>query len=310
MNERRQSLLLLAAALVAPAATAQLKAAPPPASTASSGTTPATPKDVKLTSILESRSAGGGALCYLHFELPDIPAIDARASRVVVRKAVDDRGTDLVWAADPNEGLSPTDARSVKPGEVTPAPPLEVSARIKNAPRTARVLKEVSGEVEVYVPRLDPNGEATFPRALSWEGKPLAHAALRANGVEIRMLSREELTAERKKVEADARQEATKDGYSAEMVEVKVRNSLDELPKWQEGQIILRVTDPKEAIQEIELLDGKNEAQWYGRSSKAGFRILEVAGGKLKPDWTMKVLFLSEKSLVRRAFVLRNVPLP
>lgn len=312
MNERRQRLLLLlVAALVAPSLAAQPEAAPRPVSTASAGPSRTTPANAKLGSIVENRSASWhGGSCTLNIELPDIPAVDARASRVVVRKAVDDRGTNLVRDAALNGDLSPTDGAGGRRPAAGPVPPLEVSAQIKNAARKARVLKEVSGEIELYIPRLDPNGEAAFPRALSWEGKPLAHAALRANGVEIGILSREQLAAERKKVETAVREEATKDGYSAESTEVRVRNALDDLPKGQEGQIVLRVTDPKKAIQEIELLDGKNEPQWYSRSEKAGFRIIEVPGGKLKADWTMKVLLLSEKNLVRQTFVFRDVPLP
>ena len=89
-----------------------------------------------------------------------------------------------------------------------------------------------------------------------------------------------------------------------------VEYAVDSFPKGGEGQIVLRVKDPKKAIQDFKMADGEGNPQFNGKSEQAGFTILEFWGDKPKPDWTMKVLMQSDTSLVRHTFVFRDVPLP
>ena len=77
----------------------------------------------------------------------------------------------------------------------------------------AKALKEVSGEIELFVPSRDPNGEARIERFPSLAGKPAAHPALRANGVEISFVSKAQLDAERKKAEEAETAKLKKEGY-------------------------------------------------------------------------------------------------
>ncbi|MBK8597697.1 MAG: hypothetical protein IPN83_19370 [Holophagales bacterium] len=310
MNAASQSLpLLLVAALAALPAAAQSKAKPGPARAAAPAA--ATPANTKLTSVQDRRSSGSFPRCTLGIELPDIPAADAKASRVVVRKAVDDLGTNLVPDDAASARLEPTQRGQFGNPKEGPAPPTIVFAEMKNPPRKAKLLKEVSGEIELYVPSRDPNGEAAFPKILSMGGKPLSHPALKATGVEIGVLSQAQVTAERKKAEAAERAKLKKDGLTEEdQLKELVESALYSFPKGGEEQIVLRVNDPKKAIQDIKLVDGKGEPKFSGRSEQAGFMVLEFWGEKPKPDWTMKVLMQSEKSLVRHTFVFRDLPLP
>ncbi|MBK9967010.1 MAG: hypothetical protein IPP07_19845 [Holophagales bacterium] len=230
---------------------------------------------------------------------------------MVVRKAVDDLGTNLVPDDAASARLEPTQRGQFGNPKEGPAPPTIVFAEMKNPPRKAKLLKEVSGEIELYVPSRDPNGEAAFPKILSMGGKPLSHPALKATGVEIGVLSQAQVTAERKKAEAAERAKLKKDGLTEEdQLKELVESALYSFPKGGEEQIVLRVNDPKKAIQDIKLVDGKGEPKFSGRSEQAGFMVLEFWGEKPKPDWTMKVLMQSEKSLVRHTFVFRDLPLP
>ena len=59
-------------------------------------------------------------------------------------------------------------------------------------------------------------------------GKPLAHPALKANGVEIAVLSQDQIAAERKKAEDAERGEAKKEGITDDgddQVDGRVRRS-------------------------------------------------------------------------------------
>ena len=317
MNAARNPLpLLFALALVAAPAAAQSKAKskPKPAAAAKTATpvpAKATPANAMLKTVQDRRSDGHFARCTLGIELPDIPAVEAKASRVVVMKAVDDLGTNLVREDAGEARLEPTQRGQFGKPKDGPAPPTIVFAELKNPPRKAKVLKEVSGEMELYVPSRDPNGEAAFPKILSMAGKPLGHPALKANGVEITVLSQDQIAGERKKAGDAERAKAKKEGITdEETVRSMVEYAVDSFPKGGEGQIVLRVKDPKKAIQDFKMADGEGNPQFNGKSDEAGLTILEFWGDKPKPDWTMKVLMQSDTSLVRHTFVFRDVPLP
>lgn len=315
MNATRNPLpLLLVMALVAAPAVAQSKAKPKPAAAAKAAApapAKATPANATLKTVQDRRSEGHFPRCTLGIELPDIPAHEARASRVVVMKAVDDLGTNLVREDAAGALLEPTQRGSLGKPKEGPAPPTIVFAELKNPPRKATTLKEVSGEIELYIPGRDPNGEAGFPKILSLAGKPLAHAALKANGVEISVLSQAQIEAERKKAGDAERAKARKEGVTDEdTIKSMVEHAVDSFPKGGEGQVVLRVKDPKKAIQDFKMADGEGNPQFNGKSDQAGLTILEFWGDKPKPDWAMKVLMQSDRSLVRHTFVFKDVPLP
>lgn|GEM_PF-995969 len=315
MNATRNSLpLLLVMALVAAPAAAQskVKSKPKPAAkTEAPAPAKATPANATLKTVQDRRTEGHFPRCTLGIELPDIPAHEARASRVVVMKAVDDLGTNLVREDAADTRLEPTQRGSFGKPKDGPPPPTIVFAELKNPPRKATTLKEVSGEIELYIPGRDPNGEAEFPKILSMAGKPLAHAALKENGVEISVLSEAQIGVERKKAGEAERAKAKKEGITDEdTIRSMVEYAVDSFPKGGEGQIVLRVKDPKKAIQDFKMADGEGNPQFNGKSDEAGLTILEFWGDKPKPDWTMKVLMQSDRSLVRHTFVFRDVPLP
>jgi hypothetical protein len=317
VNATRNSLpLLFLIALVAAPAAAQSKAKSKskpaaPAKTATPAPAKATPANATLKTVQDRRSDGHFARCTLGIELPDIPAVEAKASRVVVMKAIDDLGTNLLLDDAANARLEPTQRGQFGKPKEGPAPPTIIFAEMKNPPRKARVLKEVSGEIELYIPSRDPNGEAGFPKILSMAGKPLAHAALKANGIEIAVLSEDQIAAERKKAGDAERAKAKKEGITdEETIRSMVEYAVDSFPKGGEGQIVLRVKDPKKAIQDFKMADGEGNPQFNGKSDAAGLTILEFWGDKPKPDWTMKVLIQSDTSLVRHTFVFKDIPLP
>ena len=300
--------LLLGALLTAPPAVAQSKSKRKPAATKPA----AAPANARMTSLQDRRSEGHFPRCTLGIELPDYPAHEVTAARVVVRKAVDDLGTDLVKEDAAAVPLEPTQRGQLgKPDAGKPAPPTIVFAEMKNPPRAAKALKEVSGEIELFVPSRDPNGEARIERFPSLAGKPAAHPALRANGVEISFVSKAQLDAERKKAEEAEAAKAKKEGYEdADTIRSMVDSALYSFPKGEEREVILKVKDPKKAIQEIKAFDGEGSRVFGTDSEESGFRVLTFWNEPPKADWTLSVQMRSDASLVRHTFAFRDVPLP
>ncbi|MFN7987663.1 MAG: hypothetical protein U0529_09335 [Thermoanaerobaculia bacterium] len=312
---RTSATLLLGAALLAGPSAAQTKrkpkAAPGKTPAAKEIVPPATPANATITALQDRRSSGSFARFTLGMELPDVPAPEAKAARVVVTKAVDDLGTNLVPEGAANARLEPTQRGQLGPSDGKPSPPTIVFAEMKNPPRKAKVLKEVAGEIELFVPSRDPNGEASLPRFLELAGQPVAHAALKANGVELEILSKAQLAAERKKAEDAARAKLRKNGVTdAESLKEMVEGELYSFPKGEEGEVVLRVKDPKKAIQEIQAADAAGNPVFSGKSESAGLTTLSFWNEKPKPDWTLKVRMQSARSLVRYTFSFRDLPLP
>jgi len=301
--------LLLAALLASPPAPAQTKGK---AKGPSAAPSKATPANAKWVSVKDRRTAGSFPSCTLGIELADYTAWEVTAARVVVTTAVDDLGTSLVKGDGAEARLEPTQRGQLgKPAAGKPAPPSLVFAEMKNPPRKAKALKEVSGEIELLVPSRDPNGEAKLAGFLGLAGKPIANAALRANGVEISILTKAQVDAERKKAEAAETAKLKKEGYDdPDTIRSTVESALSYFPKGEEGEVVLKVKDPKKAVQEIKAFDGKGERVFSGSSEQAGFRVLSFWNEKPKPDWSLSVVMVSDRSLVRHTFTFRDVPLP
>jgi hypothetical protein len=305
--------LLLSAALLAVPAAAQSKGKAKPAAAKAAASAPkATPANAKMGVLQDRRSEGHFPRCTLGIELPDYPAHEVTAARVVVTKAVDDLGTNLVKEDAAQAPLEATQRGQLgKPEAGKPVPPTLVFAEMKNPPRKAKVLREVSGEIELFVPSRDPNGEAKLAKFPSLEGKPVANAALKANGVEVTFLSKAQIAAERKKAEAAETAKLKKDGYDdPESIKSMVESALYSFPKGEEGEVVMKVKDPKKAIQEIKAFDGEGNRVFSGDSEEAGFRVLKFWNDKPKPDWSLAVQMRSDRSLVRHTFAFRDVPLP
>ena len=95
-----------------------------------------------------------------------------------------------------------------------------------------------------------------------------------------------------------------------ETIASMVENELYSFPKGEEGEVVLRVKDPRKAIQEMKALDAEGNRVFGTDTEEKGFRVLKFWNDKPKPDWSLRVEMRSEKSLVRQTFVFRDVPLP
>ena len=312
MNATHVSLALVLGALLAASPAAAQSKKKKPAAAKPAAAPKVTPANARMTALQDRRSEGHFPRCTLGMELPDYPAHEVTAARVVVKKAVDDLGTNLVKEDAAAVPLEPTQRGQFgKPDDGKAAPPTIVFAEMKNPPRAAKALKEVSGEIELFVPSRDPNGEARIERFLSLAGKPAAHPALRANGVEISFVSKAQLDAERKKAEEAETAKLKKEGYDdADSIRSMVESALYSFPKGEEREVVLKVKDPKKAIQEIKTFNASGERVFGTDSEESGFRVLTFWNEPPQADWTLSVQMRSDSSLVRHTFAFRDVPLP
>lgn len=144
-----------ARALVAPRPTPTVAPTPSPTPL------PVPPLKMEFVRIREDRVRGsaGTALSEIDIELVGAKRGEIESVRVLVRTAVDDLGTNLVLESASAAPLEPLKGEDPEAPVVLPVP-------LKLAARKAVSLREVSGDIELYVPGGDPAAAAGNPRYL------------------------------------------------------------------------------------------------------------------------------------------------
>ena len=263
------------------------------------------PAEVTIKQVNDRRTNGKFfAELGIALELPKVRAMDVAAARVLVTSAIDNNGQSLIDAEAGAPDLMQTPKMHQDASE-----PASVSLKLKNPDRKSTSIKEVRGEIELYMPSKDPNSIADIPKFLSFSGKPLAHKALKANGVEISLVSPAQLEAEKKRLGDAKRKEAKEGGYEGEDLENVVKYYLESLLNIEEGDVLVRLKDPNKRIHDINYLVGGEERRVSMRDEE-GFVLLSSWGDKPQSDWGLRISMKTSKNLVRQPFTLNNVPLP
>lgn len=265
--------------------------------------------DVTVRQVNDRRTSGSFSQLAIYLELPKVRAAEVAATRVFISTAVDDSGRSLIDADAREPELEPSRGGMGKEDEGS-AEPAVVSLTLKNPDRKATTVKEVRGEVELYMPSRDPNSTAEVAKFLSFSGKPLSHRALKANGVEIALVSPAQLAAEKKRLGEAKRKSARESGWEGQDLEGIVSSYLQSLLTIEEGDLLLRIKDPNKRIQSISYVDPAGEVKRAMMRQEEGMTILSTWGDKPKADWKLRVSMTTPKNLVRRPFALADVPLP
>jgi hypothetical protein len=235
------------------------------------------PADVRVNQVNDRRSGGSFAGLTIYLELPGTTAASVAASRVLVKSATDDAGTDLI----DHQSEEPRFEQNMREEGLA-----GVSLSLKSPPRKATKLREARGDIELFMPAKDPNSTAEVTKFLPASGKPLTHKALKANGVELAFVTPAQLDAENQKREEYA------------------RVSLEE------SDLAVRLKDPNKRIQSIEYVDGSGAVQRVMARDSEGLTILSTWSGKPQADWKLRVKMMTAKNVVKVPFTLTNVALP
>ena len=228
--------------------------------------------------VTDRRSSSFAQLSIL-LELPKVKNGDVAASRVRVTSATDDTGRSLV----PDPGDEPrfdSNQRMGPPDPEVAARPATVNVELKSPDRKATRVKDVRGEIELYMPSKDANSVAEVAKFPTLTGK-VSHRALAANGVEITVLT------------------------PAQIKELGDSVSVDE------GDLLVRVKDPNKRMQELEYVMGDGETKPATARTDPDTGLTTISTwGKLQPDWKLRVSMKTPKNVVKQAFAIADVALP
>lgn len=268
----------------------------------------AKPLQLTVTQVNDRRTNGHFPGLTIGVELQGIATGDVAASRVLISKAVDDSGRDLVDRENGEPKLEANQSLAFQSAEGLKEP-ASLNVQLLSPDRGAAKISEVSGEIELFMPTKDPNSVALLPKVLGSKGKALTHKALKANGVEITVLSEKQFEAEKKKIADKKRADAVAEGWEGESLEQLVTNFLSMFFTPSENDIMLKVKDPKGRVQQITFVDASGKQKQGMMRDEEGMTVLSTWEPP-EADWGLKVSMKTPKNVVKQPFVLTSVALP
>lgn len=208
---------------------------------------------------------------------------DAYSTQVDVTKAVDDCGRDLIDPQKENDAFK--NSHLVENSGFT-----DVSLNLKSPARTATLIRELSGEARLFVPKNDPDSTVKVERFESRAGKPVVSRVLSAAGIEITVYTKEQ-------------REAAAEGHIFHA----------NIP-YGPNDITLHIKDPRQKLVNIEFQDvggSKIKGTGWEAHGEIDDQTKTFLFDSQLPATALLVIYLSTpKAFVTVPFAFTNVRLP
>lgn len=232
---------------------------------------------------------------------------DAKSARLLLKTAVDETGRNLLPESKPDEEFKSINSSELK-------------LSLKNPARGASAVKEIAGEVQLFVPSRDPAATVTVDRLLSRMDKAVDSPALKAQKIAIRVVSPNAHRAAAKKREAELEKEMEKhkeemkkeagDDKTAEALMALVKGFSGMMNEVGDNDLILEIEDEQKKLLDVSVVGPKGDTiDTRGSMSSGSLRILQF-GEKLPADAKLRLLLQTPRAIVSAPFSLTNVPLP
>jgi hypothetical protein len=236
----------------------------------------------------------------IELKLTGEPAAGVRGARATVEKAVDDTGRNLVKV----NAEKPDFAKSS--GDEAPSLKLE----LRNPARRAGRVRELTGQVELFVPDRDPAALAKVPRFAAQTDRPIAAPALKAAGAQVTVVSRKTYEAEKKKDAERRKKEAEGAGIAGAMVNAFAGLFEGMFGDIGENDVLVRVEDKGEKVFSVDVVDAAGKAvDGMGSMKVGGFWILKFLE-PIPTDAGLRIYVMTPKAMITEKFALKDVALP
>lgn len=230
---------------------------------------------------------------------------DARAMRFSVSSAKDDQGTDLIKkdddGFDSNE-FEELDSFNLDNGRA------QLKVELKNPLRKALYVKELTGTLELFVPKNDENATVFIKKFSEQTGSPLKSQKLANVKTEVTILTKEEY--EKANAEKEAEPSENMGDALGEAFSEAFSSMFNMIGSVGENSVILRVSDPEEAILSTEFYDAAGEQiDSYGRTTMGDTSVYDFEQ-PLPADAEVRLYLRTEKSIVKLPLQMKDIALP
>ncbi|MDA8084977.1 MAG: hypothetical protein M0024_15065 [Nitrospiraceae bacterium] len=229
---------------------------------------------------------------------------DAKGLKIDVTKALDDTGRDLLK----KDGQKCEEFTKPDENNTSQA---DIELKLKNPARKAAVVREVAGEISVFMPKRDPNATATVKAFVTHTGKPIEEKALKAAGVGLSVMTKKQFDEfkEQQKKEVKSKEGEMVREFGEAMTKA-LQSLFGGFMEIGENSIILDVTDPGNKVVSIEFSDATGKALRSGSSMKTGdIRVFEF-NEPVPQDAQLTIYLATPKSMVKMPFSITDIALP
>lgn len=258
--------------------------------------------DVRLsvTEVTDARSTGqshNGMEIRLKLTGDDVASV--KGIRTVLTKAVDETGRNLLKDEKQDKDFAPVRDSGTGP---------ETTLRLKNPARRAATVKEITGEVHLFMPDQDPAATVLVKNFRATTDKALPNPRLRQAGLQVTVLSKAGYDALAKKKEQEAREKVEKDLGKA-MIKA-FEGMFGSFFRVGDNDLILKLADPGKVFINAEVIDGAGNvvptmSTTYADDMRIlGFELL------LPTDAQLRIFLKTPKSVVTVPVKLVDVALP
>jgi len=226
---------------------------------------------------------------------------DASGVKVNIASALDDTGRDLLNPEEKKDTFE-----DLKQFGQTQN---KVSLKLKNPARRANTIKELKGQLELYVPKNDPASKVTVNDLSKQGGKPIESQAFKDAGVQLTLMTSQQYEAEKKKQADAAAAEAKAKGMPPEML--NMMNSLSMgMGSDDANSLIMKVTDPNNRLVEVTVLGTDGQPIRSNGSMSSGDTKTLYFEQKIPDGAKVEIALATPKSLMVVPLNLQNIALP
>ena len=256
---------------------------------------------VSVTEVSDRRSTGQFFNnLEVKLKLTGDDAAEIRGIKTSITAAVDDTRRNLLSSEKSGSGFETI-------GESGAGPAMTLT--LKNPARKATVIKELSGELQLFMPGRDPAATVLVKDIKRSVGKPIANPVLEKAGITVIVLTKKEYDQIRKEEEQKAKDTAGKQGLDQALLKA-FEGLLGSFFDVGEHDLILKISDPTAKLIELEVLDGKGARISGQGSMKTGdLRILNYAEA-LPADAQLRLFLNTQKSVLSLPLKLVDIALP
>ncbi|MFY9608569.1 MAG: hypothetical protein WAU45_08140 [Blastocatellia bacterium] len=246
--------------------------------------------------------------------------VDAKGIRVSVDAAIDDTGRDLI-----NEKTEKSEFTEIDMSDKTAT---TAKVALRNPVRQATAIQELSGSIELFIPRRDVESVATITNLSRNLGVPISASALKSAGIDLviwnkaQFETRKKAEEEKLKKELEAKRKKEGEGASEDDIGDSLADGLQKMfgslfsgfGRMEENSLAFQITDPQSRLVNIEFEDERGKPiGTNGRMTMGGGKektsIYEFSE-KLPPAARVRIYVLTPKATIKVPFKLTGVPLP
>ncbi len=260
--------------------------------------------EVRITvgDVVDSRTTGKFfASCKVELKPIGDAVAEASGLRVRVTAAIDDTGRDLIDPEKQDDGSFTAIDRRFHPEP-------RVELELKNPARAAKTIARLTGTIDLYVPKRDPQSIANIAGVMGQLGTPIADAKLAAAAVTIAVFDRAAQEAA-KKAPKKAVKPAAKDLGDAigEAFAGAMGGSMMTLD---ENGIEVRIEDPGHRVIGFRFVDAAGAEIDRSSMMSMGTDYFLDFQQPMPKDAALVVELATDQALISVQFALTDVPLP